>query len=616
MATPRCGPPVAAVGDRRVRLRLRRPPAATARPREAEPVALGARATEAGPSPAADSLEASPPPAKEDEASKGGGHGQVIGQRGRSAPPNLPFGEARALARDARLRTRAEYLSWEGRPEGLPQRPDSAYKGKGWTCWTDFLGTAMLPFEEARALVREAELLGKQDYERWDRPRGVPSNPDKTYRDRWVSWGDWLGYGDGQPAVERGRAASTRWASFEEARDLARELKCRSRDEWREWARGRRRPAHIPSNPDVVYKADWGGWPDFLGFQSSTQRAARPAAPTQAPFRDFEECRNFAWSLSLRSQREWERWAESDARPSDVPSRPDSVYREDGWLSWADWLGYGKGQLPRGIMLSFEEAREQVRALRLNGLEEWERWSRSSARPANIPSHPHQRYADSWVSWDDFIGRDPVGAAPRFVSFAEARRVARSLGLSSTREWFAWCNSADRPPNVPTHPHQFYAFKGWTDWDDWLGLAQGQAAETERKRSKEAEKSVRPVPFREARELARNLELASIEQWFAWAESDERPPNIPTHPHQYYAFDGWESWTDFLVGDRVSMPTRVMQFSEARAYARGLGLSSAQEWFEWCATGDRPAELPTHPNRRYAVDGWRSWSDWLGVDDC
>jgi hypothetical protein len=60
-------------------------------------------------------------------------------------------------------------------------------------------------------------------------------------------------------------------------------------------------------------------------------------------------------------------------RPWDVPSHPDVTYADEGWVSWPDWLGYGEGKhkQARGKdFLSFEEAREVVRAEEFSGQEE------------------------------------------------------------------------------------------------------------------------------------------------------------------------------------------------------------------------------------------------------
>jgi hypothetical protein len=32
-------------------------------------------------------------------------------------------------------------------------------------------------------------------------------------------------------------------------------------------------------------------------------------------------------------------------RPATVPSHPNITYADEGWLSWADWLGTNKGHV-------------------------------------------------------------------------------------------------------------------------------------------------------------------------------------------------------------------------------------------------------------------------------
>eukprot|EP00959_Pyramimonas_sp_CCMP1952_P338085 7080238-Pyramimonas_sp.AAC.1 len=45
-------------------------------------------------------------------------------------------------------------------------------------------------------------------------------------------------------------------------------------------------------------------------------------------------------------------WRASGECPHDIPSNPDRTYRDEGWLSWADWLGYGKGKPARSTNIS------------------------------------------------------------------------------------------------------------------------------------------------------------------------------------------------------------------------------------------------------------------------
>ena len=44
--------------------------------------------------------------------------------------------------------------------------------------------------------------------------------------------------------------------------------------------------------------------------------------------------------LKLNSIKEWKEWSKSGQRPANIPSHPDQVYRDAGWVNTADWLGY------------------------------------------------------------------------------------------------------------------------------------------------------------------------------------------------------------------------------------------------------------------------------------
>ena len=56
-------------------------------------------------------------------------------------------------------------------------------------------------------------------------------------------------------------------------------------------------------------------------------------------WRPFEEARVFARSLKLKNYREWQQYAKSGERPDDIPSNPNIIYKNDGWISIPDWLG-------------------------------------------------------------------------------------------------------------------------------------------------------------------------------------------------------------------------------------------------------------------------------------
>ena len=99
-------------------------------------------------------------------------------------------------------------------------------------------------------------------------------------------------------------------------------------------------------------------------------------------WRSFTEGRAYVRGLELKSARGWEVWSKSEQRPSDIPAAPDKTYRDDGWVSWQDWLGKKEGGSGgRVAWKSFTEGRAYARGLNLKGDRGWREWSKSGQRP-------------------------------------------------------------------------------------------------------------------------------------------------------------------------------------------------------------------------------------------
>ncbi|WP_192820193.1 hypothetical protein [Rufibacter sp. LB8] len=35
----------------------------------------------------------------------------------------------------------------------------------------------------------------------------------------------------------------------------------------------------------------------------------------------------------------WKEYCDSGLKPDNIPSNPDEVYKDKGWISWSDWMG-------------------------------------------------------------------------------------------------------------------------------------------------------------------------------------------------------------------------------------------------------------------------------------
>ena len=141
--------------------------------------------------------------------------------------------------------------------------------------------------------------------------------------------------------------------SFEDARTYVRTLGLKSSHEWKAWSSSGKRPHDIPSNPDMTYASSgWTSYSDFLGYKDGK---------VVGSFRTFEDARVYVRTLGLKSEKEWREWRKSGARPHDIPSAPETMYKSSGWTSYGDFLGYDKGKQAQSTQKSSNSRNEPPR---------------------------------------------------------------------------------------------------------------------------------------------------------------------------------------------------------------------------------------------------------------
>lgn len=264
------------------------------------------------------------------------------------------------------------------------------------------------PYARARKFVRSLKLKSALEYQQWaagklsgapSRPREVPSNPHQHYPE-WRGFSDWLG-------TERVANFNRKFLPYDQARAFVAWLGLETHAEWRAYCAGYRprlgtRPAHIPSNPNIVYKdAGWCGIRHWLGVGG-------PGMGYPSTMLPFEEARAFARSLGLSGQLAWRQYVNGELpdlppRPANVPSNPNARYKHEGWAGYGDFLGTGNVANHRKVMRPFIEAREYARSLGFRSLSEWRAWAKTKQRPVDIPANPDKTYSARWRSWRDWL---------------------------------------------------------------------------------------------------------------------------------------------------------------------------------------------------------------------
>jgi len=402
------------------------------------------------------------------------------------------------------------------------------------------------------------------------------------------------------------------WRPFDEAREFARKLGLNSHAEWWHWYTGKLKsrdlvelPPDIPTNPEKVYHEHWKDWADWLGHGRRIGR-----------WRPFEEAREYARKLNLKSSKEWtlangRSFAHKNRLPDDIPAYPNNVY--DEWIGWWDWLGTPHR---RGNWMPFAAARALSRTVGLSSANQFRRWRRGHLKhriscPVDMPMHPDRVYPE-FKDWPDFLGF----TATAWMTFDEAKTFVRRLNIKTQMEYREWVAGRlrrpglpARPKNIPANPNQIYS-GAWKGFNDFLGTPKPRnVGRTWR-------------PFEAAREYVRSLEFANVDEYRQWTKGKLKnrpkfPDDLPSWPEEIYGKEkNWKGFSDFLGSKPSAKYVEMWPFLKARNYVRSLKLASSIEYFKWAKGGwkelpKKPAEVPVVPSKKYQNE-WRGWDDWLG----
>jgi hypothetical protein len=353
------------------------------------------------------------------------------------------FKSARKFAQKLGLKNRPEWVKYcksGNKPDDIPADPNGTYKNE-FKGVRDWLGTERSSYTEAREFVQK---FAFNSISKWlaycksgNKPDHIPSSPDKVYKKEWVSWPEFLG--------NRNIASQKKkFVSFKDARNFVRKLKLKNTSAWNEYRKSEDKSDNIPSTPNMVYKKEWKGMPDWLG-NGNLSNTRRPPRLT------YDECSLFAQKNNILTRKQWGNFSKSSKRPENVPGSPWNFYKKQGtWISWIDFAGGGRIANQNREFKSFQDAREFVRSLKLKGTTEWKEYCKSHKQPDDIHSAPQILYKKEWKGWGDFLGTGTISNKNKskyYLTWPEAQkeyqRLAKEYGFRNGNDWrkFAKKNS-------------------------------------------------------------------------------------------------------------------------------------------------------------------------------
>ncbi len=278
----------------------------------------------------------------------------------------------------------------------------------------------------------------------------------------------------------------SKWRDFREAREFARKLNLTGIYQWKKYIAGENTnmpeiPGDIPPEPDREYMhLGWLSWNDWLGISSNHQTKKNRTlwdVEVKEKWLSFEAAREFARSLDLEYQEDWEAYFEGKIKrasppPDNMPANPSIFYRYLGWKEWKDWLIEPKNQVDYS---PFEKAMRFVWCLRLSSKNDWFEYMRDentihTKYRLTIPKRPNLEYRDfGWKDWNEWLGFNI-----EFIPYDDVKIFIHKLKLKNQSDWRDYCNGnhykhQKKTEKIPCYPDVAYKKTGWTTWEDWLG---------------------------------------------------------------------------------------------------------------------------------------------------
>lgn len=201
--------------------------------------------------------------------------------------------------------------------------------------WNAIRQLYWLPYKEAKDWAAENLLpLGIDTSTKWREyvdgkiqnappiPLDIPKKPDHVYNrgKGWEGWGAFFG-------------RPKNWLPYKEAKDWVRNKpELSTKDAWVKFTKNQDFPDFLPKYPNEAYENEWVSWPDFL------------TGKAEVKYWDYQTAHDWVVEnlvpQGITTVTKFRKWAETEAKPLEMPTLPDKYYNRRGeWSGWKMFLG-------------------------------------------------------------------------------------------------------------------------------------------------------------------------------------------------------------------------------------------------------------------------------------
>ena len=128
----------------------------------------------------------------------------------------------------------------------------------------------------------------------------------------------------------------------------------------------------------------------------------------------------------------------------------------------------------------------------------------------------------------------------QFRDYQSAEEYVQRIGIKSQGQFREFRREGKIPKDIPSHPEDTYAGKGWVNWGHFFGTNRV---------------ATRDMIFRslaKSIEYVQRIGVASEGEYYELSRNGKLPSDIPFHPDIIYKGKGWVSWEEYLGLNRVN----------------------------------------------------------------
>ena len=209
----------------------------------------------------------------------------------------------------------------------LPLTPNKIYEDLGWVSWAGFLSSNFhrkinyIRYDEFKTWLVVNNINSYTQFRKINKPSGVPSHPERIYKDEWLGW-------VGVLKEAKLQNKKLYWSYNESKQFLNLTYGDITVSKFRELCKKNELPFNIPKKPERIYENF--NYKKFLKLNYE-------------PFLEYEKAKEIVHNFKLKNNLEWRQLKKNGLLQRNIPKTPELYYKS--WVNWYDWLGITNNQI-------------------------------------------------------------------------------------------------------------------------------------------------------------------------------------------------------------------------------------------------------------------------------